>query len=151
MLLKNLRNIIEEAPEVVDEAIALLTTEKLIRQSLVLPFRFLTAAEEIGKLSGKDAKKVLQGLNKAVDVACSNIPKFDGETLIAVDKSGSMDGEPLKRASLFAAMLAKSNYADVLLWGDSAIRLNINPDDSVMTIAGGIYATARQRLGTVTS
>lgn len=141
-LLRNLRNIIEDAPEVIDQAIKQLTNKKQIKDSLVLPFRFITAAEEIRKLSGPAAKKALVGLSKAVDISADNLPKFKGETLVAVDKSGSMSGEPLKNASLFGAMLAKSNLADLILWGDNAIDLSVNPEDSVLTIANEIHVTA---------
>jgi 60 kDa SS-A/Ro ribonucleoprotein len=44
-LLRNLRNIAEQAPELVPTACELLTDERLIRKSLVLPFRFSTALE----------------------------------------------------------------------------------------------------------
>ena len=42
-LLRNLRNIYESAPEMVDRACELLTNEKRNLNSLILPFRFLTA------------------------------------------------------------------------------------------------------------
>lgn len=147
-LLRNLRNIIEEAPEVIEAAIAQLTNEKQIHKSLVLPFRFMTAAEEIGKLPGKEAKQVLIGLGQALDISCANIPKFEGETLIAVDKSGSMAGAPIQRASLFAAMLVKSNLADVILWDSSAADFNCNPQDSVITIAQQIARDSAMMGGT---
>jgi 60 kDa SS-A/Ro ribonucleoprotein len=143
-LLRNLRNIIEEAPEIIGDALEMLTNEKSIRNSLVLPFRFLTAYEEIGKLPGKEAKQTLVALNVALDRSTANIPKFKGETLVAVDKSGSMQGDPIIKASLFAAMLVKSNMADLILWGDSAIHMSCNPSDSVLTIAQQIATNAMQ-------
>jgi 60 kDa SS-A/Ro ribonucleoprotein len=142
-LLRNLRNIIEEAPEVTPLAIEQLVDAKAIKKSLVLPFRFLTAADEIKKLSGREAKEVLIGLNKAVDISASNLPKFDGDTLVAIDTSGSMQGEPANRAALFGAMLVKSNYADVILWDDSAVHLSCNPLDSTLSIANQIVHSAR--------
>lgn len=145
-LLKNLRNIIEQAPEVVDEAVIQLTNEKQIKKSLVLPFRFLTAADEIKKLPGKEAKTVLVGLSQAVDISAKNIPKFKGETLVAVDKSGSMDGLPLERAALFGAMLVKSNMADLILWGNTALALTCNPTDSVISIAKEIITHAKRSM-----
>ncbi len=39
-LLRNLRNILQAAPESMDAAITMLTDERLIRRSLVLPFRY---------------------------------------------------------------------------------------------------------------
>lgn len=142
-LLRNLRNIIEEAPEVTSLAITQLTNEKAIKTSLVLPFRFLTAATEIHKLSGREAKDVLVGLSKAVDISAANIPKFKGETLVAIDTSGSMNGDPADKAALFGAMLVKSNYADVILWDDQAVHLSCNPLDSTLSIANQIRHSAR--------
>jgi len=46
-LLRNLRNILQLSPELVDELVAQLTDERLIRKSLVLPFRFITATEAL--------------------------------------------------------------------------------------------------------
>lgn len=145
-LLRNLRNIIEEAPEVIDLAIEQLVDAKQIKKSLVLPFRFMTAGDEITKLPGKEAKKVLMAIGQALDASMTNLPKFEGETLVAVDKSGSMDGAPLAKASLFAAMLVKSNLADVILWGDNAVHLSCNPQDSTNSIANQILNTARQHM-----
>lgn len=142
-LLRNLRNIIEEAPEVTQIAVQQLTNEKAIKKSLVLPFRFLTAADEIGKLSGRESKQVLVGLNKAVDISTQNLPKFEGETLVAIDTSGSMMGPTSQKAALFGAMLVKSNYADVLLWDDNAVHVSCNPLDSTLSIANQIVRSAR--------
>jgi len=151
-LLRNLRNIVEEAPEVVDLAVEQLVDAKAIRKSLVLPFRFITAAEEIGKLNGPAAKTVLVGLSRALDASAENVPRFKGETLIAIDGSGSMTGGfygysrgnsgPIEKAALFAAMLVKSSMADVLIWDDGAIHLNCNPTDSVISIAKQIVSSA---------
>jgi hypothetical protein len=134
-LLRNLRNIIEQAPDLVDEAVELLTDEKLIHKSLVLPFRFSTAIEEIEKLNGKEAQKVMVGLNVALDKATANVPKFDGNTLVALDCSGSMEGKPAQIGSLFAAVLVKSNNADLMVFDDNAEYKTINPSDSTLTIA----------------
>ena len=141
-LLRNLRNIIEQAPEVINEAIETLTNESIIKKSLVLPFRFLTAFEEIQKLSdGKIVRTVLMALNKAVDIAVNNVPKFDGETLVVLDVSGSMNEPHMGTKSphiigaLFSAVLAKSNNSDFMVFSDHAQYHNINPMDSTITIA----------------
>jgi 60 kDa SS-A/Ro ribonucleoprotein len=151
-LLRNLRNIVEEAPEVTDLAIEQLTNGKAIRKSLVLPFRFITAAEEISKIQGQAAKKMLVGISQALDVSVENVPRFKGETLVAVDCSSSMTQgmysnrstttRPMEKAALFAAMLVKSSMADVMLWDNSAYPLNCNPTDSVISIAQQIALNA---------
>lgn len=138
-LLRNLRNIIEQAPEVIGEALEILTNETLIKKSLVLPFRFTTAFDEIMKLdNGQIVRNVLIALNKAVDISISNIPKFDGDTLVVLDVSGSMEGRPAQIGSLFSAVLIKSNNADFIVFSDNAQYRNINPLDSTITIANSI-------------
>lgn len=142
-LLKNLRNIAEQAPEAVDLAVTQLTNAKEIRKSLVLPFRYLVAANELRKLPGTAAKKMLQGIAKALDVSCENVPHFEGETLVAIDTSYSMSGDPIEKAALFGAMLVKSNFADVLLWDTRSNYLNLDPSDSVTTMAAQIVQSLR--------
>lgn len=144
-LLRNLRNIIEQAPEVINEALELLCNETLIKKSLVLPFRYLTAFEEIQKLTdGKIVRQTLMALNKAVDIAVSNVPKFDGETLVVLDVSGSMQmghmgtKSPHIIGALFSAVLAKSNNCDFMVFSDNAQYHNINPMDSTITISNSL-------------
>ena len=138
-LLRNLRNIIEQAPEVINDALETLINPEIIKKSLVLPFRFTTAFDEIQKLnSGKIVRDVLIALNKAVDIAVSNVPKFDGDTLVVLDVSGSMAGKPAQIGSLFSAVLIKSNNADFITFSDNAQYRNVNPMDSTITIANAM-------------
>jgi 60 kDa SS-A/Ro ribonucleoprotein len=148
-LLRNLRNIMEQAPDTLPAALEMLTDEALIRKSLVLPFRFTTAVDEIGKVPG--SREVIRGLARALDMSTQNVPHMEGKTLVAVDVSGSMMGgygsalgskSPIRIASLFAAVLAKANDADVLLFENSAQYLGVNPDDATLSIAGVIEKAA---------
>ena len=134
-LLRNLRNIINQAPSVVSSACELLTDENLIKRSRVLPFRFATAYEEISKLgSSKEVRDVLVAINQALDISVANVPKFDGETLVVMDVSGSMSGRASEIASLFGAILAKVNNCDVMTFSTRAQYKQYNPMDSVLTI-----------------
>jgi 60 kDa SS-A/Ro ribonucleoprotein len=141
-LLRNLRNILEQAPEVVDQAIVLLQDEALIKKSLVLPFRFATALEQIEQVDGVESisvRKVIAALSKALDISVSNVPTFDGSTLVVLDESGSMGDKgdpksPFSIGSLFAAVLVKSNNADFMGFADSAAYRNLNTSDSTLTI-----------------
>ncbi|RMD70160.1 MAG: TROVE domain-containing protein [Cyanobacteria bacterium J149] len=137
-LLKNIRNIYEQAPEALDDALSMLTDEKLIKKSLVLPFRFLTAIKEVEKLNGTGVQDILIALNKAVDISITNVPKFDGDTLVVLDTSGSMEGRPAEIGSLFAAILVKNNHADFMTFSDHAEYQTLNPLDSTMTLAKSI-------------
>jgi hypothetical protein len=141
-LLRNLRNIIEQSPEIVPDALSMLVEPGLIKSSLVLPFRHQTAIEALANLPGKMVREVRVAINRAVDIAVDNVPKFDGETLVALDVSGSMEGRPAEIGGLFAAVLAKSNNADIILFSDNAAYVSINPADSTLTIAQSIRNAA---------
>lgn len=137
-LLRNLRNIITQSPTSIDSACELLVNEKMILKSRVLPFRFSTAYEEISKLGGSsEVRKVLVAINQALDISVANVPKFDGETLVVMDVSGSMRGRPSEIASLFGAVLAKANSCDVLTFSSKSQYKSYNPMDSVLTIRNG--------------
>ena len=78
---------------------------------------------------------MLGALNKAIDLSTSNVPKFDGDTLIALDESGSMNGQPQESGSLFAAILYKVNNADLIMFDSLARYVTLNPADSTLTLA----------------
>lgn len=136
-LLRNLRNIVEQAPELVDKTCNLLEDKKMIEKSKVLPFRFTTAISEIEKMpSSSEVRKVIKSINKAIDISLKNVPVFEGKTLIALDVSGSMQGRPAEIGSLFATVIAKVNInADLLLFDTSVQFKNINVSDSTTTIS----------------
>ena len=140
-LLRNLRNIIEQSG-VVDDALELLVDENRIKKSLVLPFRFLTAINEIEQLSGPQARKTLGALSQAIEISLNNVPEFDGETLVVLDASGSMKGRPIEIGSVFAVALSKVSNADFMVFADGARYQNINPSDSLLTTANRIIRSA---------
>ena len=134
-LLRNLRNIITQSPGSVKSACEMLVDEKLIKNSRVLPFRFATAYDEINKVgSSKEVRDVLVAINQALEVSIHNVPKFEGETLVVMDVSGSMMGRASEIASLFGAVLAKANNCDVMKFATNADYKSYNPLDSVMSI-----------------
>ncbi len=138
-LLRNLRNIIEQAPEAIDAACEALLNAEAIKASLVLPFRFTTAFEQIEAMTAsKESRKVMTALVKALDLSLINVPRFEGETLVVLDVSSSMKGKPSQIGSLFAAILAKANDADVITFDGSARYINLNTSDSTMTLAKGL-------------
>lgn len=151
-LLRNLRNILEAVrPEVLDAALELLTDRKLLRQSLVLPFRFLSAYAEIEKLAQpgsfesekRTIQKVLAAIEKAATLAVDNLPTLEGRTVILSDNSGSMTGDrggaslvfrmsntkTSDIANLFALMYwMKAEDTIVGLFGDSLIYPDLKRD-----------------------
>lgn len=149
--LRNLRNILIQAPEILDEALNILTNEQAIKKSLVLPFRFLTAYKEFDKTtasledrkvifesekSNNNIKKIKTALNKAIELSINNLPQLDGKVAILSDNSGSMTGDrggnsliskmsntkTSDIANLFAVMYwKKCNDTFVGLFGDRLI------------------------------
>jgi len=133
--LRNVRNILSQSPDQVDNLCGILTDEKMIKSSRVLPFRFNTAFDEIQKLgaSNRDVRKVLTAIDNALGISSNNVPKIEN-ALVAIDVSGSMSGRPSEIASIFGAILAKSNNCDVMIFDGYARYVNYNSNDSVMTI-----------------
>ena len=110
--LRNIRNIIEQAPEALDDVLNIITNTKMLENSLVLPFRFLAAYEEVSQIAvidrpeahfesvvaKRDAhKNTIVKVQNAIEVALNhsvhNLPKLEGRTLILCDNSGSMHGD----------------------------------------------------------
>lgn len=135
-LLRNLRNIIQCGDdEVKAKALEQLVEPTHIKKSLVLPFRFSTAYKELATID-RDA---IRAISRACEIACSNVPKFSGKTLVALDVSGSMVANKVDGiAALFAAVFAKTCDTDLIKFAEQASYQFVNPDDSVLTIANNI-------------
>lgn len=140
-ILKNLRNILTDCPELTTDVCNLLTNESSIQKSRILPFRFKTAYDEVEKINSKESRQVLSAISNALDLSVKNVPKFQGDNLVIVDVSGSMSGRPSDIASLFAAIIAKSNNCDVMTFATKAQYVSFNPNDSVMTIRNSFRFT----------
>lgn len=142
-LLRNLRNILTQSPELINDACELLTDERMIKKSKVLPFRFTTAYDEISKVgSSKDVRTILMAINKAIEISVDNVPSFEGETLVVLDTSLSMrNAKVAEIASLFASILVKKNNCDILSFDRDARYLGYNPMDSLVTIRDGFNFT----------
>ncbi len=137
-LLRNLRNIILYAPGKVNDAIAQLTTPAKVENSRLLPFRFLTAYNEIKAMKLSDEKKsgeaivfedeiagntvtstvfedskkkVLDAIETAIELSCVNIPVLEGRTAILIDHSGSMRGDGGGHSLVSA--LSKTTTSDI--------------------------------------
>ncbi len=137
-LLRNLRNVLTHAPEVVDELCAQLTDAVAVRRSLVFPFQFLSAVDALKQGNLPEASRVMAALNEAIDHSLANVPAFEGRTLVALDSSGSMAGRPQTIGSLFAATLVKATGADLMLFSDDARYVSLNRRDSTLTMANSI-------------
>ncbi|MFN7116826.1 MAG: TROVE domain-containing protein [Saprospiraceae bacterium] len=152
-LLRNLRNILQQAPELTDVVCQKLVNRHQIKKSLVLPFQYLTALDALqeaaSELNINQLRQVQKALNEALELALDNVPKFDGRTLIVLDDSGSMTGArgkqkpPIEIGAIFAAVLYRSNDADLMRFSDDASYLTPYFGDSTMSIADRLIKNAR--------
>lgn len=150
--LRNIRNIVETAPDCVPALCEKLRSEKDVRESKVLPFNFMAAHQAVSEMSGPLAKMAREALETGADLSLSNVPSFPGETLIALDDSGSMSsakvgGGNISAAaygSIFAAALMRAcKDADLMLFSDSARYVNVDARGSLFTTARAIMAVSR--------
>lgn len=112
-LLRNLRNILIYAPDLIHYAVDQLTNEEKILNSKLLPFRFMSACDAINAVEFAETKKseiqfesekndsekfaeqkqkILVAIEKAMKISCRNIPKLEGNCAVLIDHSGSVRG-----------------------------------------------------------
>ena len=141
-LIRNLRNILKDAPDLIDLACEQIVDPERVHKSRMLPFRFATAAEMLTKEPGSTS--LLAALSAACDIACDNVPTMEGRTLVAVDVSSSMTyahmsthskAKPATIASLFGAILERANDADLIVFETRAKYLTVMPGTPVLVTA----------------
>lgn len=139
-LLRNLNNLIKNdvSDKVIAKAIKKLTDEKEVKNSKQLPFRFTTAYINV-----QGNRKLTDAISVAMDLSVSNTPELKGKTLIAVDSSGSMSGDPMEKASIFGATLIKANEnADLILYDTTVKELAVSSRIPVIDLAETIKREA---------
>lgn len=115
-----------------------ITDPERIKKSRQLPFRFYTAYKNV---TGN--RKFSDAISEAMDIAVSNVPEFEGKTLIAIDCSGSMQGDPIEKAAIFGATLLKANSgADVILYDTSVEEFTGSSRTPVVDLADRIISDA---------
>ena len=125
-LLKNLRNI-EETKDatLIQMAATNISNESLVLRSKQLPMSFLQAYENVTSTVLKNA------IANAIKISSQNIPNMGNEILVVVDNSGSMSGNPIKLASLFASMIVgghKDSKVTGVVFGNAAGYVNFSDD-----------------------
>lgn len=132
--------------EMVDLVATKLSDENEVRRNNVFPYQLMTAFQNIEPAVPIKIKVALQ---QAMEVATNNIPELNGDTVVLVDVSGSMQSPITGRrvgsttkttcvdvASLIAAcIIRKNSNARVVTFDTSACEASLNPLDSVMTNA----------------
>lgn len=158
-LVRSLTKIAKDAPEAVDLTIENLTNVEAVKKSLVMPYQLYIAMKMVEKEIGSssEGRKLVRGLEKAVELSCDNVPTFGGKTIVVVDRSGSMDS-PLSNGkadvlsmaevgTLMALFLARKNDTDFMIFGDEAKYVPYNANDSILTSVKALMAHNRGRGG----
>lgn len=86
-MLRNLRNIINAGPDNIDKVYEKLSNRDEVLKSKQLPFRFLSAYNNLPTGATSRVRDVLED---ACEYSIANLPKIPGKTVIAIDVSGSM-------------------------------------------------------------
>ena len=152
-LLRNLRNIIIDAPELITITGELITDREFIRKSLVFPHQIDLALEVIlNEIRTPEGRRLLPFLNQAYENSVINLKELnmDEHTAVVIDTSGSMfssygnglviNGKPtrnrfpIEKASLIGATLAKGLGADMYQFSSTCKSIAYNPNDSINTI-----------------
>jgi 60 kDa SS-A/Ro ribonucleoprotein len=95
-------------------------------------------------------RRITESLQDAMEIACENVPKFNGKVYVLPDVSGSMSSAVtgyrkgstsavrcIDVAGLTASViLRKKPNAEVLPFENDTVKIALNPRDSVMTNAG---------------
>ena len=126
-LIRNLNNILDE--DVDDEwvkrnLVDQLINEVSIKKSLVFPYQIYTAYRNLKVQSFA----VITALDTAFRIACGNMPKLEGNSVIMLDVSGSMDDRYGDKSSLtikevgacYAAALYINGNCDFIKFGNHA-------------------------------
>jgi hypothetical protein len=88
--LRNLRNILNANVSNLDSVLDYLTNENAVKNSKQFPYRFFSAYREIKDLPNATSK-VLDSVQKALQLSTGNLPKLHGTTFLTSDNSGSME------------------------------------------------------------
>jgi 60 kDa SS-A/Ro ribonucleoprotein len=120
-----------------------------IKDARAFPYQLMVAY-----LMTTDAPfKVREALQDAMEIAISNVPPLGGNVVICPDVSGSMKVTPITgsrgsattkvmcvnvAALMTAAILRVNKHSAVIPFADYLFNMDINPRDSVMTVAKAI-------------
>ncbi|MEQ6359443.1 TROVE domain-containing protein [Thermoanaerobacter thermohydrosulfuricus] len=115
---------------------SVLNDPERLAKSKILPFRFITAFEEVKKAWVRDV------LRQAVEITFDNLPEIPGKTAVFLDVSGSMEGNYLRIGSVFALALYKKTKGNGIFWTFDTLVYDQQPSmhDSILTQAEKIRA-----------
>lgn len=145
-LLRNLNNIlnamstleIDDRLLAEDKIVSKLTDEASIKKSLIFPYQIYCAYKNMKA----HPFMIDNALDKAFRIACGNMEKFDGKSVIMLDISGSMEDRISYHSNItikevgacYAAALYISQDCDFVKFGTDAKSCSYNKIDNVFNI-----------------
>lgn len=138
-LIRNLRNILNSGVEndwIEKYLYPQLKDEAAIHKSMVFPYQIYSAYKNMENHN----PFVVLGLEKAFHIAIDNMPKLEGNTVIMLDVSGSMDSRisaksdiTIKEAgAVYAAcILLTSENSDIIKFGTTAAKYGFKKNDNI--------------------
>ena len=132
--IKNIRNIVTAGAdtETIDLLCTLLTNQRAVLNSKLLPFRFIQAYDEVKNISADRflINKLLNAIEQGFIYSARNVEIVGPDETVAImlDESGSMGGSPFENGkALMAALLTglDKNKALGYLWADYAREVDI--------------------------
>ena len=145
-LLRNLRNIIRVQPRNIDKVYLKLSDRGEVLKSRQLPFRFYSAYKTLNKEGMLDSK-TFGMLEVAIGYSTENIPMLTGNTLVAVDVSGSMGYNVSQNSTVTSAEIASllgamagsiCENATVVSFDTSLSNIAMSPKSGILQNASGI-------------
>ena len=157
-LLRNLRNFLDAgvSSDVLDKVAARISDPTEVANSKQLPFRFYSAYRSV-----QHSTVFLNALEKALNHSISNVPVLKGNTLILVDRSGSMfngwmsqnsEASYAEQAALFGSALAlRAEKATLVQYGTTSSEITFRKGASILPLMkkygdlGGTYTAQTLR------
>lgn len=145
-MLRNLNNIMSAMSTtgyngltlIEDKIISKLTDEASIKKSLVYPYQIYCAYKNMKA----HPFMIDNALDQAFRIACGNMEKFDGKSIIMLDVSGSMEDHISSRSNItikevgacYATALYLSQDCDFVKFGNDAKSCSYDKVDNVFSI-----------------
>lgn len=136
-LLRNINNFVKYKVSNINLVLEKLADRDEVKRSRQLPFRFYTAYQHADKVA-------VGAISQALEHSLDNVPVFEGNTLVAVDVSGSMKScGAIEKAAMFASAIVRANpTADLILYDTGVKETKMIPGMPMLAIANDIIRLA---------
>jgi 60 kDa SS-A/Ro ribonucleoprotein len=124
-----------------------LRNKELIEKARAFPYQLFVAYREVSN-NFEIPNEIKEALQDAMEIAIENVPVLPGSGFVCVDASGSMGssitgssyGRPASSVKcsdvaglLASAVFRKNRMAEIYTFKDHAVKMNLNPRDTVFT------------------